>query len=302
MSNIAMETGLPDIVSVQKRVFPLLYSSVVSTQPTRQPIATVYGLKRKADPTVPDDGSGWTRYVFRMDRWSSAVETIKLKTDISLDAITDMRSLGISEELITDHLADQIATDINQDMLDKLNKISTIGAGVTIAAGDLYTQSRNLYAYIHVEAAKLETETGATGTYIVAGGAVYGMLLATGWVEKVEGTNYSIAKSGLIVVNDKYSNTDYFITGVKQQYGDFELSSLVFSPYDYDGLSGLSYQLVTTDPKSFNKVFGVMARYSMTAAPLNDNADSTGAKDIDWDNITVDMKSPLSVYQAVTIS
>jgi hypothetical protein len=92
MSNISLSTGLPDIVSVQKRVYPLLLTSIVSTQPTTQPIATTYGLKRKV--STPDS-SGWTKMKFTLDRWSSEVQSIKLKTEISTEALTDMKALGV---------------------------------------------------------------------------------------------------------------------------------------------------------------------------------------------------------------
>lgn len=297
MSNISMVNGLPDIVSVQKRVYPLLYMGIVSTQPTRQPVATVYGLKRSVDT---DDSSGWKPYKFRMDRWYSSVETIKLKTEISTEALSDMRSLGISELMITDHLADQIADDINKDILDKLDKISTVGDPISISSTALeFDKARELYSYIHHSIAELETQTGCTGTYVVAGGTAYGLLLASGMVRKIEGTNMSICDSGVFVANDKYSTTDYVTIGVKKKFGETELSSLVFSPYEINGEGGLSYQLVTTNPDSLNPVFGVMARYAITAAPLEDNASQRGANEIDWDNVTADMKTKLSVKRLI---
>lgn len=299
MSNISLSTGLPDIVSVQKRVYPLLLTSIVSTQPTRLPVATAYGLKKEQEP---DDASGWTKFKFRMDRWFSPVQSNKLKTEITNEAISDMNALGVSDTMITDHLADQIADDINQDLLDKLNKISSVGSSIAITSTDKYNLGRILYAEIHSSVASLESKTGVTGTYVVCGGAVYGLLLGTGWVSKVQGTNFALTNSGLIVVNDKYSLTDYVIVGVKKQIGDLELSSLVFSPYDIEGDGGLSYNLKATDYQSLNPVFGVMARYAVTAAPLGDEAEQLGAKEIDWDNITANQKSDLSVYQAVTLT
>lgn len=301
MSNISFETGLPDIVSVQKRVYPLLITPIVSVQPTSLPIATTYGLKRIADV---NDGSGWTQYKFRLDRWYSQVQSIKLKTEITTEAITDMKSLGLSDTFITDNLADQVADDINIDILDKLSKISTPGTGVTISlTDDDYVQARNLYAKIHVDIAALEAETGSTGSYVVCSSRVYGLLLGTGWVYKVEGTNYSLAKSGIVIVNDKYSSSEYYTVGVKKKFGDFELSSLVFSPYRFDEQDGgLSYQLVATDTNSLNKSYGLLSRYAITTAPLENNAAQNQVYEIDWNALTADHLSKLSIKRVVTFS
>ena len=301
MSNISIETGLPDIVSVQKRVYPLLFLNAISTQPTKQPIATAYGLKRSVEQ--PDDGSGWRNFNFRLDRWFDSVSSNKLKTEISIEALTDMRALGLDETMITDHLADQISDDINQDLLAKLNEISTVGAGISVAAGEDFDQARNLYASIHIDVAVLEGKTGCTGTYVICGGDTYGLMLASGMVTKVEGTNYSIAQSGLFVMNDKYSATNYVTIGVKKVFGETELSSIVFSPYDVDGSGGLAYQLKVTDPNSLNPVFGVIARYAVTAAPLEDNAQQSGnVQQIPWGAITADHRSELSITHVVTIA
>lgn len=297
--SIDLSTGLPDIVSVQKQVFPLLFSSIVSTQPTSMPVATTFGLKKI---TTTQDASGWTKVDFQLDRWFAPVESNKLKTEVSIEALTDMRAIGVSDTMITDHLADRIADDINQDLLAKLALISTVGAAVVIAAAAKHIQGRELYGEIHAIVAGLEQTTGCTGTYAVAGGDAYGLLLASGWVSKVGGTNYSIAKSGLIIVNDKYSGAHYFTVGVKKKFGDTELSSLVFSPYDVDGSGGLSYLVKAQDPGSFNPIFGIMARYAVTAAPLTEDVTQVGAIEIDWDAITPGQRSALSSSHVLTIT
>lgn len=297
--DVSTVQGLPDIVSVQKKVFPRIFSSVVSTQPTTQPVATAFALKKKL---ATDDGSGWTSLDSRIDRWSSPVGSEKIKTEITTEALQDLRALGWSEDTVIEHIADQITDNINRDILTKLSEISTAGAGMTISAASRYEQGRMLYAEIMAEVGNLETTTGAQGSYVVCGGQTYGLLLSTGWVSKVAGRNFSITASGIAVINDKYSISDYVTVGVKDKFGDIELSSLVFSPFYFNDSVFEYTKLKVIDSKSLNPVHGVIARYAVTAAPLNDNTESTGARDIPWGALTSAHKSDLSITHSVTVS
>lgn len=300
MTNISTVNGLPDIVSIQKKVYPLLYSDIVAVQPTSQPIATVYGFKKSLEA---DDGSGWSKMSFRLDRWHSQVQSNKIKTDITTEALTDLRAVGGDEDMVVGFMADWIADEINQDLLDKLSKISTVGAAITIPGAYEHEQGRALYGVIHRVVAELESTTGATGSYVVVNSRLYGLLLASGWVRKVPETNISEAKSGIIVCNDKYAVSDYFIVGVKEEFGSTELSSLVFSPFEFDGdePGALAYQVTAIDPKSLHQVYGVIARYAVTSAPLENNTEQTTIYDIDWNNLTPAHKSKLSVKHTVTV-
>lgn len=243
--SISMVNGLPDINSVQKRVYPLIFTAIVSEQPTTQPIATAYGLKAKSEA---DDGSGWDKYSFSIDRWYAEVENVKLKTEVSVEAIQDMMAIGIDPEFIVDNLADIVASRINQSIITNLNAISTLGTAVNIAnaIGD-YEKGREIYSAAHQKLAELEKDTGCVGTYIVAGGKAFELLLGCGHVSLSPEKNYHVCESGAILVHDHDATTDYFTVGVKKKIGDVELSSLVWSPYDYTGDSAaLAYQVQTT--------------------------------------------------------
>lgn len=302
MTSISLSSGLPDIVSVQKRVYPLIFTAIVSEQPTTQPIATSYGFKKM--PADADDGSGWTHYGFRLDRWFSNVKSHKLKTDVSIELLTDLRSLGLGEEVVIDNLADQIADDINLDIINALNIVSTNGAAINIdGSTSKFNQGRQLYAEVHAIAAKMETTTGMVGTYVVGGGLGFELLLGSSHAERVPDTNTYILDSGMILVHDKFASTDYVTIGVKKKVGEFELSSIVFSPYDYtQGSSdGLAYQVIATDPLSLSPVYGVFSRSAITAAPIGQN--QQGVVEIDWDNPgAIENSSELSSQHTIIVS
>lgn len=298
--NIAFVNGVPDVVSVQKRAYPFIATQLVSVQPTQRPIATAFGFKQISNNT--DDGSGWSQVDFRLDRWYSAVETNKLKTQVSVEVVQDLQSMGISPAIITDNISDKIASDINQDLFKKLNDISTVGGAADVSSlTNDFDKGRELYSKIHSAASNLERVTGFVGKYILASSEVYGLMLGTGMVKQHIENHVGICDSGLFIIHDKYSSaSDYFTVGVKATYGDIELSSLVFSPYEVDG-SSLSYEQIATDPNTLSPVFGVMSRYAVTTAPLAVNAQTEGANEIDWDNITDLQKSLLSTTHAVTL-
>ncbi|WVX87513.1 major head protein [Vibrio phage EniLVp02] len=289
--------GLPSVVSVQKKYFPLLIDKLVSVQPTKQPIATVYGMKRVE---APDDGSGWRTLEFTFDRWSSEVAAIKLKTPITLEVVQDMASMGISIDVVTEHIADHIADDINKDIFDKLRKIASreltpVQVDQTL---DEYNQARVMYAKIHAAAAKMERETGMTATYVLCSTEVYSKMLSSSFVTKSEDETYAVANSGLYVVHDKYSapGDEYFVVGVKKRVGDSEMSALVYSTYDVDE-SILEYANPTIDPDSLQPIIPVLARYTVTAAPLENG--QRGLYVIDWDNITDAQRSQLARHYEV---
>lgn len=294
--------GLPDLVSLQKKVYPLIATEIVSVQPTTQPIATAWGFKRIPDT---DDGSGWTRYKFRFDRWNSELESNKLKTDITLELIQDMASNGLPQEVITTSLADQIADNINKDLFSKLKTISTVGDNYTIDSGagiDKYVIGRNVYGIIHTEISKLETTTGLQGNYVLCGQPVLTALLGSGWIFKENDTDtFFRTRTGIKVINDKYSTEPYFVVGVKKQIDEIELSSLVFSPFDFDSTGSFSYLLEALDPKSLQPAIGVLSRYAVTTAPLENNTTQNTFITMDWDNITDEMKSKLSTIHTISI-
>ncbi|URQ03647.1 head vertex protein [Vibrio phage PVA23] len=296
---VSNSNGLPDIVSVQKRLYPLIFTQIVSEQPTTQPVATAFGFKSVAEA---DDASGWLPHGFRLDRWYAQVQSSKLKTEISLETIQDMQALGVNESIITDSIADQIADDINTNIIDSLNSISTVGSALTLAGTNDFEKGQDLYAKVHVAAAEIEKTTGCQATYVVAGGDCFGLLTGCGVVQRIGDTNVYKAWSGLYIVHDKYATTDYVTIGVKKDLGDYEISSLVFSPYNFDKATdaGIAYQYKTQDPQSFHPIYGVIARYALTVAPLEDN--QTGAVEIDWDNLGVlANSSKLSYTHAVTV-
>lgn len=293
--------GLPDLVSLQKKVYPLIATEIVSVQTTTQPIATAWGFKRILDT---DDSSGWTRYKFRFDRWNSELESNKLKTDITVELIQDMASNGLPQGVITASLADQIADDINKDLFSKLKAISTVGDNYTIDSGttDKYVVGRNVYGIIHNEIAKLETSTGLQGNYVLCGQPVLTALLGSGWVYKEDETDtFFRTRTGIKVINDKYSTDPYFVVGVKKRLGDIELSSLVFSPFDFNASGAFSYVLEALDPNSLQPAIGVLSRYAVTTAPLEDNATQNAFMVMDWDNITDEMKTKLSTIHTVSL-
>ncbi|AGB07070.1 head vertex protein [Vibrio phage VH7D] len=297
---VSNSNGLPDIVSVQKRLYPLIFTQIVSEQPTTQPVATAFGFKSVAEA---DDASGWLPHGFRLDRWYAQVQSSKLKTEISLETIQDMQALGVNESIITDSIADQIADDINTNIIDALNSISTVGSAITLSGiTNRFDKGRELYSLVHASAAEIEKSTGCTGTYIVAGGEAFGLLTGTGMATQIGDTSMYKCDSGLYLVHDKYATTDYVTIGVKKELGDYEISSLVFSPYNFDKATdaGIAYQYKTQDSKSFHPIYGVIARYALTVAPLEDN--QTGAVEIDWDNLGVlANSSKLSYTHAVTV-
>lgn len=300
--SVEMVHGLPDVVSVQKRVYPLIFTAIVSEQPTNTPIATAIGIKRT---TEADDGSGWSKIGFKVDRWFAQVKAHKLKTEITVEALTDMRQLNIGEEFVIDNIADQVADDINTEIITNLNNISTIGAGIALPiALDDFDLGRVLYSKVHSQLAKMEVETGCIGTYVVAGGKAFELLLGCGMVSLVPGENYYVCESGAVVVHDKYAQSDYFTVGVKKKIGEVELSSLVWSPYDYTGgTDGLAYQVQATDSKSLQPVYGVISRHACTVAPLETTPAHTGANEIDWSNLgALANSSKLSTIHAVTIA
>ncbi|CAM0037119.1 major head protein [Vibrio phage K567] len=297
---VSIGNGLPDIVTVQKRLYPLIFTEIVSEQPTKQPIATAYGFKAIKDT---DDSSGWEQWKFSLDRWSATAEATKLKTDISLEAIQDMEALGLGTDLIVDSLADQAADDINTNIITALNAISTLGTAVSVnSTTGKFNKGRELYALAHVEAAKLEKETGCQGSYIVAGGETFGLIVGSGMAKRIGESNVYKLDSGLKLVHDKYATSEYFTVGVKKEMSDFEISSLIFSPYNFDGETGggIAYQHEGQDPKTFNPIFAIIARYALTVAPLE--SDQTGASDIDWDDLGDKANSSkLSATFAVTL-
>lgn len=291
--------GLPDIVSVQKRLYPLIFTAIVSEQPTEKPVATAYGFKAIKESS---DGSGWAPYGFKLDRWNTPVESSKMKTEISLEAIEDMISLGVNTDIITDSLADQIADDINTRIIDALNKISSEGDAITLSNDTKFNKGRELYSYAHDAAAEIEKTTGCAGTYIVAGGKCFGLLTGSGLVARIEDSNIYECESGMTLVHDKYATSNYITVGVKKKMGDYEISSLVFSPYNFDKATdgGIAYQYLSQDPKSFHPVYGVISRFALTVAPMDSTQGSMNK--IDWDDLG-DLKgsSKLSYTHAVTI-
>ncbi|AUR85823.1 major capsid protein [Vibrio phage 1.081.O._10N.286.52.C2] len=296
---ISIGNGLPDIVSVQKRLYPLIFTHIVSEQPTSQPVATAFGFKSQ---TEADDGSGWKLLGFSLDRWFTNVKASKLKTEISIEAIQDLAALGMGDDIITTNLADSIADDINTDIITSLNAISQVGAPLTLLGATDGDKSWDLYTKVHVAAAALEKETGCHASYAVAGGDIFGMLTGSGYVSQIGDSSIYVSVAGLTIVHDKYSTTDYFTVGVKKDLGEFELSSLVFSPYNFDGEfdSGIAYQQLAIDPSSFNPTVGVIARYALTVAPLDSS--QKGAVEIDWDNLgALANSSKLSVTYDVTV-
>ncbi|CAL9973049.1 major head protein [Vibrio phage D479] len=305
--SISTVNALPDIVSVQKRVYPLILTAVVSEQPTSQPLATAFGLTRTADT---DDGSGWSSFNFRFDRWYTQVESTKLKSEISTELLQDMRAMGLDESVIEENLADEIADEVNKKILRSLDLISDSGTGITISAAlDKFNQGRNLYTEVHARVAQLERDTGCTGTYVVAGGEAFDLLSGSSLAKKEEGTNHWRMKSGLILVHDKYSAINYINVGVKKVYNDFEISSLVFSTYDYMGATSagvqapLAYNVIGQDPNSLHPIYGVIARYAITAAPIDAPAGGQGVQEIDWTAFdATKFQSKLSVKSTVTIA
>ncbi len=296
---VSNSNGLPDIVTVQKRVYPLVFTEIVSEQPTTQPVATAYGFK--AVPEA-DDGSGWTQFGFRLDRWYAEVKSSKMKTEISLETIQDMAALGVSNTVIVDSLADQIADEINSDIIDSLNAISSVGTAITLVGNNDWEKGQDLYTQVHLAAAAIEKTTGCKGTYVVAGGDCFGYLTGCGVVQRVGESDVYKAWSGLYIVHDKYATSDYVTVGVKKDFGDYEISSLVFSPYKFDRATdgAIAYQYKGTDPKSFHPVYGVIARYALTVPPLESG--QTGAEEIDWDNLgALANSSKLSYTYAVTV-
>lgn len=289
--------GLPDLVSLQKKAFPLLFTKICSFQPTTQPIATAFGLLRSAEA---DDSSGWAPYKFTFSRWASPVASEKLKTPISVEALQDLGAQGVPQTIVTDNIAEQVADDINHDIILKLNYVSTedvTGLSVSSALNE-YEQGRVLYAVIHQKIAEIERTTGAQGAYVVCGGNVYGKLLGTAFLKKADDGEYAIAASGVLFFNDKYtSGTNYATIGVKKVMGDFEMSTLVYSPYEVDGTT-FSY-LEAIDPKSLSPVIGVISRYAITTAPLNAGQTDYFSID-DWATLDANHRSPLSVKYAVS--
>lgn len=296
---MSIVTGLPDIVSVQKRVYPLLFTDIVSYQPTTQPIATAYGFKLTDEQ--PDDGSGWRQFQFTFDRWQSEVESNKLKTEVSTETLQDMASLGLPETVVTDNLADQIAEDINKDIVDRLIKISSIGYDIIIDDSvSKFEQGRSLYGEVHTAIAEIEKNTGITGSYLVAGGRAFNLLLSSSFATKIDDHKYKLT-SGVILVHDKNAIEDYIVIGVKKLLGDVEISSLVYSPYDFEkGVDGLAYQVTSVDSKSLHPIVGVISRAAITAAPMN--SDQTGYMELDWENLdsTILNSSKLSVYHTIS--
>lgn len=296
--------GLPDLVSLQKRVYPLIATEIVSVQPTNQPIATAFGFKRIVDDEI-DPSTGWTGYKFRFDRWNSELESVKLRTNITLELLQDLTANGLSTNIVTASLADQIADDINKDLFLKLKNISTVGEQYSMVpnmGSDKYVVGRNLFGMIHNEIAKLERNTGMQGNYVLCGQPVTTALLGSGWVYKVEETDtYYMTKTGVKVINDKYSDEAYFIVGVKKKFDDLELSSIIFSPFDFELSGSFTYIYDMLEPKSLQPVIGVMSRYAVSSAPLQDNSTQNSFLVMDWDNITGEMKSPLSTYHTVSL-
>ncbi|AGN30112.1 head vertex protein [Vibrio phage nt-1] len=295
---VSTSNGLPDIVTVQKRLYPLIFTEIVSEQVTKQPVATAYGFKAVSEA---DDGSGWTQFGFRLDRWYTEVKSSKMKTEISLETIQDLQALGVNTTIIAGSLADQIADEINTDIINALNGISTVGTALVLAGTTDFDKGQDLYAKVHVSAAEIEKSTGCQGTYVVAGGKCFGLLTGCGVVKKISDTVYQ-AWSGLYIVHDKYATSDYVTVGVKKELGDYEISSIVFSPYVFDSETegAIAYQYKGTDPKSFHSVYGVISRYALTVAPLEET--QTGAVEIDWDNLgALANSSKLSYTHAVTV-
>lgn len=298
--SVSMVTALPDIVSVQKKAYPLIFTAIVSEQPTNQPLATAFGLNRKVDT---DDGSGWTNYRFDLDRWYTEVTAHKLKTEVSTELLQDLRALGLDEDVIVENLSDQLADDINAEIIDALTKISSVGPTITIQPNqNKFSSGHQLYAEVHDYAAAMEKTTGCAANYVVAGGKAFSLLLGSTHVKQVPDTNYYVCSSGLIVIHDKTATTDYVILGVKKQLGDVELSSLVFSTYSFNGDSSLAYQVIGQDPKTLSPIYGVISRTAITAAPIDPPAN--GVVQLDWSNLdpTIANSSKLSTMHTVTVA
>ncbi len=297
---ISLVKGLPDIVSVQKRLYPLIFTDIVSEQPTTQPIATAFGFTAIKDT---DDSSGWESWKFKLARWSAEAKSSKKKTEISIEALQDMVSLGLSEDVVVESIADQIADDINKSIIDALKSISSVGSAVDVSTLDSkFFKGRELYSSIHLEIAKLEKTSGCQGSYVVVGGDAFGYISGSGLATRIGDTDVYLLESGVKMIHDKYATEEYFTVGVKKQLSDFEISSLVFSPYNFDGKvdGGIAYQYMAQDYASLNPVIGVISRYALTVAPLEE--DQTGATTIDWDNLgALANSSKLSTTVSVTL-
>lgn len=235
---------------------------------------------------------------FSIDKWQVPVRSRKLKTKYTLELIQDMNSSQLDgSEVVYDMLSTVIAGEINKDIIQKLITVSkrykvqgVSDKGILDVSGDeAQDAGRKIYRYIAEMNGSIMRNSSFKGTYVLASTRVIAILDASGLLKENEDNDRSVGKlsNGLEVFADTTTPMDYFIVGVKAEFGELEhVGSLFYAPYvDLDDAGAFK---VVIDPDSLQPEVAVLLRYALSVNPfttvLGDKSSGVIQGD-DWNNL-----------------
>jgi hypothetical protein len=257
------------------------------------------GLLAAASEALGTGATPFKEMAFTIEKYSVIAGSRALKASWSTELEQDLRAVhGMSaEEEMVNMLSNEIAQDMNREVLRKMYFMAKLGAATyTTTAGifDLNTDSNGRWAVekfkgllmqIEIESNAIASETlRGKGNFIVTTPNVASALAMTGLLENItanNGTNGSLivdttlaTYAGTIMgrmavyvdpwAYDISNHVDFVLVGYKGNgIGD---SGMIYSPYTPVELS----KVVNTD--SFQPALAMKTRYALSQAPLENGA------------------------------
>ena len=202
---------------------------------------------------------------FTINQWTAMVRTRKLKTDISIELLTDMASQGLDgDSAVEDLLSVAIAEEINTDIISKLVTVSIKEKRATPYMFDTteYFAGRDLVARACRMAAQVTLDTSFKPTYLLASTHVAALISSSGLVDD----EHRIVGTKMRLVVDTKTPVHYMLVGVKKQFDGLDtVSSVYYSPYIEEDEAGTF--MVAGDYESLQPVIGIINRYALSTSP-----------------------------------
>lgn len=221
-----------------------------------------------------------------LDRWKVELRTRKLKSEVTHEFIQDIKANGFDgEKMIRDMLATEIAEEINRDVMQKLQTVSTrhntdtTKNGIYYAGGttDDPAKGRTMYRIVCEMARAVHSETSFEASYVLCSPRVAALLSSSGWMKgdtNMANLYSGVLSDGLKVYVDPVTRFDYVIVGTKQNTGDMEnVGSLFYSPYTAtDGAGQFTFAHAVED---LQPRIMAMTRYGLSVNPYTTEGEDT---------------------------
>lgn len=202
---------------------------------------------------------------FTINQWTAMVRTRKLKTDMSIELLTDMAAQGLDgDSAVEDLLSVAIAEEINTDIISKLVTVSIKEKRATPYMFDTteYFAGRDLVARACRMAAQVTLDTSFKPTYLLASTHVAALISSSGLVDE----DHRIVGTKMRLVVDTKTPVHYMLVGVKKQFDGLDtVSSVYYSPYIEEDEAGTF--MVAGDYESLQPVIGIINRYALSTSP-----------------------------------